>query len=61
MDKNKNNLYVLPILINRHITSQSKEMTIKEMVNLDKILTKNKVGYNSVLCLFTPQLINILN
>jgi len=56
MDKNKNNLYVLPILINRHITSQSKEM-----VNLDKILTKNKVGYNSVLCLFTPQLINILN
>ena len=45
MDKNKNNLYVLPILINRHITSQSKEMTIKEMVNLDKILAERKAGY----------------
>lgn len=61
MDEGKNNLYVLPMLINRHISFQSKEMTIKEMVNLNKVLAKNKVGYNSIMCIFTPQLINILN
>jgi len=61
MDEGKNNLYVLPMLINTHISFQSKEMTIKEMVNLNKVLAKNKVGYNFIMCIFTPQLINILN